>query len=230
MQTIFEMTTIDLSNLSLINGKPFQQIYELSSEDCDDHINNLVTLIDELTNHKDKLILVTGSNGSGKSMLRQQISLRFRQDGLKTAYMSMEQRTSSNPNFGALSGIFQDTPWIATSSNSLHFLDGLLKNNENRFTIIDEPEIGMSQPMVKAVAQKLVDVFKTLNNGMMVISHNKHIVKKMLEQDNVVFVNLNGFTSKEFLESFETEETSFDLDLFSNYHLLFETFQKRLKK
>ena len=77
----------------------------------------------------DRITVMTGSNGSGKSMIRKQLPFAM-QDRLKldtpeegqrmVVSTSMDARTGSNVNLGALSNIMNDIDWIATSQNTFH--------------------------------------------------------------------------------------------------------------
>ena len=217
-----------LHQLSLIDDKSFNQIYELDEAQVQTHINNIVEVIKAVADKSDKLILITGSNGIGKSLLRQQIALALNEKKIKSSGWSMQKRTENNPEWGALSSALNDTSWIATSSNSLHGINSLFKSCPENFLIIDEPEIGMSNAMAKAIANKLVDFYKESSNGMMIISHNRHVVKRVLAEENAVFVNLNGLSPEEYVASFDSDEP-FDLEKFKEFHLLFDALRDRMK-
>ena len=66
------------------------------NQELEDHIDSIIDLVSEIP--EGKISILVGSNGSGKSLIRKQLSGRF-----KTAQTSMEQRTSSNPEWGGLS-------------------------------------------------------------------------------------------------------------------------------
>lgn len=220
----------DISNLSLIDGKSFNQIYELNQEQVEDHVNNIVRVLKEITtNCLDKLVIVTGCNGSGKSMVRKQMGLVLQERKLKASSASMEKRTTQNPEWGALSGALNDTAWSATSDCSLRLINSLLKQCMGNYLIIDEPEIGMSTAMTQAMAEKLAKVAEDYKHGMMVISHNKHMLLRLSQVTDCVFVNLNGVTFDEYYANFDKPQ-AFDLEAFDKFNLLFKEIQSRQKE
>lgn len=167
------------------------------NSDLEKHIEHLVSVLDGIP--EGKISILTGSNGSGKSVIRKQLSSR-----LKTAQTSLEQRTSSNPNFGALSGIMQDTGWLPSSEQTLTKIEGLVeKNSKDRYVIIDEPEIGMGEETVMALCSYLNNQFEEKMKskevlGFLVITHNRYLIEH-LKTDNFFCTDEEITTKKEWL-------------------------------
>ncbi|MEK6828908.1 MAG: hypothetical protein AABY15_02195 [Nanoarchaeota archaeon] len=169
-------------------------------EDLDEHIDHLIELMDSVP-VGGKITLLTGSNGSGKSLIRKQIAFKIGEKiGVEArkavASTSMEKRTSSNPEWGGLSGAMMDTAWMPTSNQTLGQIEGLLKIDD-KYLVIDEPEIGMGEETVMALVDFLNDKFKALGDkvpGVMIISHNRYIVEH-LNYD--CFLNTDGIKTKE---------------------------------
>lgn len=166
-------------------------------------------------NHKDITIL-TGNNGSGKSLIRTQIPFYFR-DMFKLKNIkdtkgmvkstSMDARTQSRPEFGGLSGILNDTSWIATSQNTFHSIKGLLQSiekserKETKYIIIDEYEIGCSEETIIALSKYINDYLHKLidNNiidGAMIITHSR-IGSEYLKWNH--FLNIEGKSYDEWI-------------------------------
>lgn len=157
--------------------------------------------------------ILTGNNGSGKSLIRKQLPFAFQNlyeldDISKTRgwilSTSMDARTSSNPEWGGLSSIMNDTSWIATSQNTFHSINSMLKAVETsdkcKYIVIDEYEIGCSEETIVALAefinkkiQKLLEDKKII--GAMIITHSRLGVEH-IKFDH--FVNLEGKTYEEW--------------------------------
>ncbi len=176
--------------------------------------------------------VLTGNNGSGKSLLRKQLPFAFQQyydlkDVKETRGMikstSMDARTSSNPEFGALSSIMNDTSWVATSQNTLGNIRKLLdavEDGKTKYVVIDEYEIGCSEETILALARyidgrlrKLMDEKKIV--GAMIITHSRMGVRE-IRHDH--FVNIEGLTEEEWLNR-EVKPT--DLDKLEENELFF---------
>jgi ABC-type Mn2+/Zn2+ transport system ATPase subunit len=159
--------------------------------DFEAHIDNLVEISENI--EEGKITILTGSNGYGKSLIRKLLGLAS--PNMKVASVSMERRTSHNLEYGALSGLAMDDPWVATSVSTYRLIKALLKTEE-RFLVIDEPEIGMSKEVLLGFINKLLDIVKTLRDegkfkGLLIITHNDFFVKNM-KYDR--FINIEGFT------------------------------------
>ena len=168
----------------------------------EDHINRILDIIDKV--EFGKLTILTGSNGSGKSLIRKQLCFKLanKVDGADyrsiTADVSMQRRTESNLNLGAMGGFMHDDPWNPTSLSTFQFIETLFntfnKNDEHkRYLIIDEPEIGMS----KESQLGFINWFKKqipslLENtlGVMLITHSELIVEQLKEL--AVFLNIDS--------------------------------------
>jgi ABC-type Mn2+/Zn2+ transport system ATPase subunit len=164
-----------------------------------------------------KLIILTGGNATGKSLIRRVLwaSLKkLKDDGRKpgqyVADTSMERRTSSHPGLGALSGIFNDDPWVATSECSLRGIENIIKLDD-RFIVLDEPEIGCSLELQAGIAKMLNERKSEIlekNLGILVITHSKVLVERL---DSDMFFNMEGMMKEEWLNR---EIVPIDIDTF----------------
>lgn len=158
-----------------------------------------------------KISILTGSNGSGKSLIRAQmpfqvarsLKLSKNKENLKRLVASTSQalRTGSNADWGAFSGIMRDCGWIPTSLSTLNHIEGLidsaLKEKHCKYIVIDEPEIGMGLEMQLSIVEFLNEKLKILKKnkiGSLVISHSAIIVERLNED---CFFNLDGFKNKQ---------------------------------
>lgn len=147
-----------------------------------------------------KVTVLTGKNGSGKSLLRKLISKFISEkSGLPmekcVSSVSMESRTQRKHEFSAFNSLGIDDPSNPTSGETLYNIDQLVKNaiskDNQRYLVIDEPEIGMGEEMVAALTIKLNGLFATLPEGclgVLIITHNRYLVKHL----NSAFLNIQG--------------------------------------
>lgn len=159
------------------------------------------------------ITILTGNNGSGKSLFRKQLPFAFQQyyglsDVKETKGMirstSMDARTSSNPEWGALSGIMNDTSWIATSQNTFSSIKNLfesLEKSETKYLVIDEYEIGCSEETIVAIARFINENLKRFILekkiiGAMIITHSRMGLKE-IEYDH--FVNIEGLSADQWV-------------------------------
>lgn len=163
----------------------------------------------------DNINILTGSNGSGKSMIRKQLPFtmgdRLKIDPKEAQQLvmstSMDARTGSNPEMGALSGMMRDTDWFATSQNTFNSIEGIFnaasrkENDKQMYLVIDEFEIGCSEETILALIHYISDNLIKLKKdkkimGAMIITHSRLAVKE-LKADT--FINLDGLTKEEWL-------------------------------
>ena len=174
---------------------------------CEERAEKIKHIADKI--ELGQITLLTGSNGSGKSLIRQQIRFRIARklgrgcDPLKiTADISMAKRASSIPSLGALSGIFMDEPTDPTSlcsySNVETLLNTFVRNPESskRYLVMDEPEIGMTKESQLGLALLIKKNAKDLlqkTHGVLIISNSEYFISQLA--DVGIFLNMDGYES-----------------------------------
>ena len=169
--------------------------YEIENFDFAAHIEKILGYADAVK--YGEITILTGPNGYGKSLLRKVLQIEG-PDGksYKVASVSMSQRTNKNHDFDALGSMLMDQADDATSNHTCYITQQLLKSKDDRFLVIDEPEIGMG----KEVLLGLIEVIKQgiqqhkdegRFRGMMIITHSDFFIDNF-EHDN--FINLEGMT------------------------------------
>jgi ABC-type dipeptide/oligopeptide/nickel transport system ATPase component len=154
-----------------------------------------------------KVTVLTGKNGSGKSLVRKLLAYYIAEKlgkedpkGLVNG-VSMQSRTQKKYEFSALSSLGIDDPanptGLETIDNNILPLFKSLENEGSRFLVIDEPEIGAGEELVAAIVNILNDLISTTNhNGVLIITHNRYVVNN-LKVD--LFINMEGMSKDEWL-------------------------------
>lgn len=180
--------------------------------------------------------IITGSNGSGKSVIRKSIRGKIEKEigeeevtrigeNHLIASVSMERRTS---NDGIMNIFNSDTPWCPTSENTFHFIRGLLDNSTDHYIVIDEPEIGMSEEMQLLLCSYFNDKLAGLNSlGVLIITHSRTIVKNILHDQ---FINLDGMTEDQWVNRIPQVPTYTIEEFEEASHQLFLAIQKANKE
>lgn len=175
---------------------------------------NILDALDQIkTGH---VTILTGDNGTGKSLIRKVLcsSLRNQEndDTIKIADISMEKRTGLHAGLGGGGVFLRDVEWVATSDNSLSFLYSLLNSAKDRYLVLDEPELGMSQDLQKSIgiylSKRIPETMKE-NRGVLIITHSREFVRSLSVEH--VFVNLQKKSEEEWLNESAKE---IDLDDF----------------
>ena len=177
--------------------KEIKIMIENLEEKLTKHVKQLIEIKDSIK--PNECTILTGFNGSGKSLIRKQIifAIKKQYPDAKTEHVSMQLRTESNVSLGALCSAMHDLPWIPTSCSTYDLIKGLINNklNNNKkqsYIVIDEPEIGMSTESQLAIAQYLKTNMPALLNctyGVLIITHSETIVKELM--DIATFKNIN---------------------------------------
>jgi len=164
-------------------------MFEITQEIIGKHVDTIIDVIEGIKEHK--LTVLVGPNGVGKSLIRKQMTLRFYKEYGKAKSVnaiSMELRTGSKPELGALCGMGRDNAWLPTSICTYDLIKKMLKplreNNAKKiFFIFDEPDIGMSRESECGIADYIISYKEKLENeamGGLVITHSDEIVNRLV--------------------------------------------------
>lgn len=191
-------------------------------ENWSDYLDSLVDIAKSID--FDKITILTGGNGRGKSVIRKQLTAIGRHKNIKLWSCSMDDRAGVNPNVMMVFG--RDCEWLPTSINTFSNIKGFY-DTEDSFGILDEIEIGMSEETQYGVALYInqhLKEFRSKNHGMLIITHSRWLVRTINAD---VFVNLEGMTKEEWLNR-EIVPTNFD-ELESDSDKLYCEIEKRLR-
>lgn len=158
----------------------------------DEYLEDLLGILQSIP--LNKLVLLTGDNSSGKSLIRKQMGYYIKRLYPDMKYnpviaTSMEHRTGTFPSLSALSGMFRDMPCEATSMATYSNIKQIFNmasdtTGGKRYFIIDEPEIGLSKECQAGLCNYLKSVIPSvLENtyGIMIITHSELIVNSLKE-------------------------------------------------
>lgn len=202
--------------------------------DYNEHINKLLDLMTAIKPHE--ITILTGGNGRGKSLIRKQmpfvVKKMFNLDDNQMKHsvkaVSMQTRTESRPDFGALSSAMHDWPTTPTSISTFRLIENVLDYTDDNYIVLDEIEIGMSAESIAGVCEFLNKRFEEIDSqkcyGVLVITHSDRVVKT-LKHD--AFLNIEGLSEEQWLNR-EIVPTDFEtLDKEANE--LFRAIQDRSK-
>lgn len=168
---------------------------------AEENIKRLQDVMDSI--EPNKITILTGSNGSGKSLIRKQICFRLAKklkisDYRKlVAEVSMQKRTESVAEWDALSTCMHDLSWMPTSCSTFGLINDMFQvflkeDASKRYLVIDEPEIGMSKEtqlgFVSYLVNKIPDILR-YTYGLLIITHSEVLVDAL--KDKAEFFNID---------------------------------------
>jgi len=146
--------------------------------------------------------LLTGRNGSGKSLVRKYLSIRSRDEHKKgLVHASMQLRTGMHAELGGLGCLFRDREESSTSSHTAYLVQTACNSIHGGYLCIDEVEVGLGEESILGVINWLnANLREKLNGtlGCLVITHSRLVVQG-LKFDR--WFSLDGFaTPAEWLD------------------------------
>lgn len=171
-----------------------------------EHLDHIIDICRN-TDFLHKTTILTGSNGSGKSLIRKMISGKIGKElesegktdidlSHIVSSISMEFRTYNDPMWSGLNFARHDAPENPTSLETFRFISGLLNNSE-RYLVIDEPEIGMAEELQLLLCNFINEKLPALDTfGILIITHSRTIVNNILHDQ---FINLDGLTEQQWV-------------------------------
>jgi len=175
--------------------------------------------------------VLTGRNGSGKSLIRSQLGGRTRKDhdGKCVVHTSMALRTGTHSNMGGLGCMVRDVDWNPTSYETLKSIQTAIRSIRGNYLSLDEIEIGCARETVMGIVKWLnKNLRKGIKDslGCLVITHSEYVVENL---DYDQFFNLDGFETAEEWISREVKPTNLD-ELEKDSRELFGFVTKNAKK
>lgn len=179
----------------------------------DERCNRLIEISSSI--ELGKLTILTGSNASGKSVIRKMlpkyIAEKLNSDKTHECVSALSFMSRAGLNSSCGINFLRDADWSATSQGSVDHARHLLTFTD-RFLVLDEVELGMSEEMQLAIAQHINSVKEKVlkdSYGLLVITHSR-IIASTLEED--AFFNIDGYKTKQ--EWLDRKIVPVDLDQF----------------
>lgn len=126
---------------------------EVSNEILDEHIDKLLDVINSIK--ENRLTVIVGANGTGKSLIRKQLNIRLIKDYDEhrnmVRHISQQLRTELRSDMGALACIGMDSPTDPTSISSYDLINSVMNydmESKKYYIVLDEAEIGMSEESI----------------------------------------------------------------------------------
>ena len=141
--------------------------------------------------------VLTGRNGSGKSLIRQQLTLRAKKLGKTVVHSSMALRTGTHSHLGGLGCLVRDAPDSPTSYETFRSIQQAIRSIDGAYLCLDEIEIGCARETVMGLVGWLNEHLRAGvegSLGCLVITHSEFVIKN-LEHDN--FFSLDGYNTEE---------------------------------
>ena len=131
-----------------------------------------------------QFVLVTGENATGKSFVRRLYHSVMAQKKIEVIHLSQQGRSSSGIVHAMVYG---DETYNSTGCLTSRLITTGIKTCQGRETphyiIWDEPDIGLSASFAGGVGvliRKFVENLPKMTKGVVVISHNKDLVRQLL--------------------------------------------------
>jgi predicted ATPase len=176
-------------------------------KNVEDRIERIVDVRDSID--LDKVTILTGGNGGGKSFIRKQIQLICKNESIPCWTVSLDQRAGFDSNGTGMMVFGRDCEWLPSSVNTFDHMRDFGTKTHGTYGILDEIEIGMSEESQCGAAlyiNKQLEEFRKNNRGLLIITHSRHIVRYV---DADEFINIEGMTKQEWLDR-EIIPTDFD--------------------
>lgn len=145
-----------------------------------------------------RVLLVTGGNCTGKSLLRRIIHCRMKSDGCEVWQFSQQLKTAHFARV-FLGDEDEESTGFITAKNMLKTLRLVdEESKDKRFIIWDEPEIGLSEESQIGLAQKLRTAFDRQRKnliGVVFLTHSRIFVQILKDMPSLQWVSLDGYAT-----------------------------------
>lgn len=189
-------------------------MFEITEEILDSHIEKLLDIIENIK--EKRITLLVGANGTGKSLIRKQLNVRFikqyNANRNMVRHVSQQMRTELRSDMGALACIAMDNPEDPTSMCSFDMI-GKVTNYDMKekdyYIVLDEAEIGMSEESVLGLCEHLKGVLpEWLENslGILIITHSSLLAEYIHSNFDCDFYNIGYNSYSQDFDAWKTRE------------------------
>lgn len=156
----------------------------------EEHLNKIIDVVQSIKPHQ--LTILVGNNGTGKSLIRKQLNVRFAKEfnerRMFVREVSMQCRTENRSEYGALSSSLHDDPTAPTSLCTYDLLTSAFDHDFDQshpyYLCIDELELGLSQESLTGILNYVENHLpKWLDQtlGVMIITHSRSVTEVLLK-------------------------------------------------
>ncbi len=195
---------------------------------CEEQCDHIVDMVQKIP-MDGTISVLTGGNGTGKSLVRSQLQFRTKKLGKVVVHSSMALRTGLHSHLGGMGVFLRDSDWNATSYETIHSIKQAINSTKDNFLCLDEIEIGCSAEMVMGLAIWLNENLRTGiegSLGCLIITHSPFVVQT-LKFDN--WFNMDNYESAEAWLARPIEPVNLDAYV-AEQREMFLCLQKRMKK
>ncbi len=146
--------------------------------------NNTIPIETKLDVGESKLVVITGENASGKSLIRRIISVALRKMNVECIHLSQEGRATEGIQRAFIYGAeeWESTGYISSKTVQKSIITS--QKRENRHGIFwDEPDIGLSDNYAAGVGVKIRDFLTNSPDKLFVsflVTHRKSLVEQLI--------------------------------------------------
>ena len=133
-----------------------------------------------------KLCVITGSNASGKSLIRKILTSHLKRAGIELIHLSIEKRCGHGIEKALIYGNEDED---STGFNSANLIIKAFNTGNGRtnpfFLLFDEPEIGCGEELQLLIGERIADQYDKMPNclGIFVMTHSRVITKELLKHN-----------------------------------------------
>jgi hypothetical protein len=152
------------------------------------------------------ILVVTGKNAAGKSLLRRwiQVAMKRHHDNTEVIHLSQQGRAMEGIGRAFIYGSEDDESTGAISCNT--FIGGMrtmIGREKPHAVIWDEPEIGMGEELQMGTADWLCEQLEDWPKqtlGVVLLTHSHHFVRRAMQFPGVKWLSMDGYaTADEWL-------------------------------
>lgn len=130
------------------------------------------------------LIIVTGDNASGKSFIRRLVQSACKEKNIECIHLSQQGRCNSGiPRLFIYGAEDEESTGYNTANMLLMSFQTSKSRNNKHVLVYDEPDIGLSDEYAAGAGirlRKFIEKKPKYLKGIVIMSHNRHILKELL--------------------------------------------------
>lgn len=150
----------------------------------DPDYNDTPAIEGNLTPGEGKLVVITGENATGKSLVRRIVQVAGHDNKVEVIHLSQEGRTSPGIQRAFVYG---SEDWESTGYISAHGVKGAIRTSRSRenqhILFLDEPDSGLSDGYAAGIGLQLLEFIQNPPDklfALFVVSHSKPLIQQLI--------------------------------------------------